>query len=161
MRLLMKTGENSKHIIWSLKTQKNSVPHHNHSQTWRDGNRVVLSWVASSTSYHIYNTIWSPPKAAAKKIWKQYFWIVFFINKFDIQPLRFQKKTACGGLETLFIQRITIRFFQGMLFLLINSLFGYFSGNAVSINKLVFASGPIPGESVRSERENTIQFRMA
>ena len=48
-----------------------------------------------------------------------------------------------------------------MLFLLINSLFGYFSGNAVSINKLVFASGPIPGESVRSERENTIQFRMA
>ena len=87
--------------------------------------------------------------------------LYFSLTNSIFNPYVFKKKTACGGLETLFIQRITIRFFQGMLFLLINSLFGYFSGNAVSINKLVFASGPIPGESVRSERENTIQFRMA
>ena len=77
--------------------------------------------------------------------------LYFSLTNSIFNPYVFKKKTACGGLETLFIQRITIRFFQGMLFLLINSLFGYFSGNAVSINKLVFASGPIPGESVRSE----------
>ena len=100
---------------------------------WRDRTRVVLScsWVASVPLHTIlYNTTWSPPKAATEKIWKQYFWIVFFINKFGIQSLHFPKNQPAAGWRHSNI-------FQGMPCLIVNSLFDYFSGNATSNSKLI------------------------